>query len=61
MPGEKLRWGCVVERGEEMKITVVGFLAVVGTIVLVAVLAYRLSTELGQSHGKSDGQQNHHS
>ncbi len=42
-----------------MKITVVGFLAVVGAIVLVAVIVHRLAGELEQRNRNSDGHANH--
>ncbi len=47
-----------MERGKEMKITVVGFLAIVGTAVLIGLLAYQLGTDLDKRRRKSDEQPN---
>ncbi len=41
-----------------MKITVVGFLAIVGTVTLVAVMVYLLANEPAQNDRKSDGPPN---
>lgn len=41
-----------------MKITVVGFLAIVGTVALVAVIVYLLANEPARSDRRSDGPPN---
>lgn len=49
MPGEELRRGGVVERGQEMKITVVGFLVVVGALVLLGLIAYQVGADIDKN------------
>ena len=45
-----------MERGSEMKITVIGALTVVVLMVLLALLADRLATELDRNRQKNDEQ-----
>jgi len=56
VPRAGLRWRCCLGRGQAMRITVVGVLIVIGTVVLLALIADRVGRDLDRSKGKRDEQ-----
>src|SRR5205807_4781439 len=53
VPRAGLRWRCCLGRGQAMRITV---LFVIGTVVLLALIADRVGRDLDRSKGKRDEQ-----
>ena len=57
MPGEGLRWSGVLGKGQEMKITALGVVVVVGSIVILILIVDEIAKHLNGNRG-NNGQQN---